>query len=477
MQQFIRRIAQRPSRHDIDMLNGSILPKVLTFAWPLMLTGILQLLFNAADIIVVGNYAENGADALAAVSSTSALINLLVNLFMGLSIGASVAVARGWGSRDDRSVSRAVHTAIALAGIAGIAVGVAGFFLSGPLLVLMGNTDARVGPLATLYMKIYFGGMLFNMLYNFGAAVLRAVGDTRRPLMYLTVAGVANVLLNLLLVIRFGLGVEGVAIATVVSQGISCVLVLLCLRRSTGALHLDVRRLRIHREQLLDILRVGLPAGLQSSLFSISNVLIQSTVNSFGTTAMAGSGAAGSLEGFVYTSMNSIYQADLTFASQNYGAGKPDRVRRTMWVCLGTVAALGLALGLLFWAFGRQLLAVYINVTPEEEAAVIGWGLRRMAIIMPTYFLCGMMDSMVGQLRAVGCSVLPMISSLTGVCLLRVVWILAVVQPMGPADPRAFDLLFLSYPMTWLVTFLVHMASWQTVGRRLLRRIEPAGVQ
>ncbi len=467
----MQRLARKSSRHNIDMINGPLLPRVLAFSGPLILTGVLQLLFNAADIIVVGRFAENGADALAAVSSTSSLINLMVNLFMGLSIGASVAVARGWGSRDDRGVSRAVHTAITLAAIAGAAVSVVGIVLARPLLVLMGNTDEKVGPLAATYIRIYFGGMIFNMLYNFGAAVLRAVGDTRRPLQYLTVAGVVNVLLNLLLVTVFHLSVEGVAIATVVSQAVSCVLVLLCLRRSAGAIHLDVRSLRIHRDQLSQILRVGLPAGLQSSLFSISNVLIQSTVNSFGPAAMAGSGASSSLEGFVYTSMNSIYQANLTFASQNYGAGRTDRVRRVMWVCLGTVAALGLALGLLFRAFGEQLLSVYINREEEARDLVIGWGLRRMSIIMPTYFLCGMMDTMVGQLRAVGCSVLPMISSLTGVCLLRIVWILAVVRPMGTTD-RAFEMLFWSYPMTWLVTFLVHLASWYIVGRRLLARLD-----
>ena len=450
MQQFIRRIAQRPSRHDIDMLNGSILPKVLTFAWPLMLTGILQLLFNAADIIVVGNYAENGADALAAVSSTSALINLLVNLFMGLSIGASVAVARGWGSRDDRSVSRAVHTAIALAGIAGIAVGVAGFFLSGPLLVLMGNTDARVGPLATLYMKIYFGGMLFNMLYNFGAAVLRAVGDTRRPLMYLTVAGVANVLLNLLLVIRFGLGVEGVAIATVVSQGISCVLVLLCLRRSTGALHLDVRRLRIHREQLLDILRVGLPAGLQGILFSISNVLIQSTVNSFGKSAVAGNTTASNLEGYIYVAMNSIHQGAITFTGQNVGARKYDRISKVCGASLAAVTGIGLALGGFLMLAKGWLFRIYTN----DEAVIAAAGLRS-GIIAPTYFLCGMMEVMVGLLRGMGSSVTPMVVSILGACVLRIVWILTVY----PLDPT-LTTLYLSYPVSWFITFAAHTVCY-----------------
>ena len=454
---------RRPARNTMDMTSGPMLKNVVLFAWPLMLTGILQLLFNAADMIVVGRYSGAQApQALAAVGSTSSLINLLVNVFMGMSVGASVLVAQRWGARDQAAVSRAVHTAITVALFSSVIVGAVGVIFAKPLLKMMDNPDDVID-LAALYMRIYFLGMPANLLYNFGAAVLRAVGDTRRPLYYVTIAGAANVLLNLLLVIVFHLSVAGVAIATVVSQTISAVLVVLCLHRTHSAIHLDFKRLRIHAPELKAIVRVGLPAGLQGSLFSISNVLIQSSVNGFGSIAMAGNTSASNLEGFIYTSMNSVYQADLTFTSQNYGAGKADRVRRVMWVCLGTVTVIGLSMGLLFLALGPQLLSFY-NGDPE----VIKYGLMRMTIIMPTYFLCGMMDTMVGQLRGVGCSILPMIVSLSGACLLRIVWIYTVfAQPAY----HSLNVLYISYPISWGVTFLIHLACWYAVRGRALAKI------
>ncbi len=451
-------------RGTIDMTDGPMLKNVLLFAWPLMLTGILQLLFNAADMIVVGQYSGAQApQALAAVGSTSSLINLLVNVFMGMSVGASVVVAQRWGARDQAAVSRAVHTAITLALFSSVFVAAIGVIFAKPLLKMMGNPDDVID-LAALYMRIYFLGMPVNLLYNFGAAVLRAVGDTRRPLYYLFISGIVNVLLNLLLVIVFHMSVAGVAIATVASQAISAVLVVLCLCRSHSAIHLDFRRLRIHPSELKGIVRVGLPAGLQGSLFSISNVLIQSSVNSFGSIAMAGNASSSNLEGFVYTSMNAVYQADMTFASQNYGAGKADRVKKVMWVCLGTVAAIGLAMGLAFLGLGSQFLSLY-NSDPE----VIRYGLMRMSIIMPTYFLCGMMDTMGGQLRGVGCSILPMIVSLSGACLLRIVWIFTVfAQP----EFHTLTMLYISYPISWGVTFLIHLASWYAVRGRMLAKID-----
>ena len=456
---------RRSARETMDMTNGPMLKNVVLFAWPLILTGILQLLFNAADMIVVGQYSGAQApQALAAVGSTSALINLLVNVFMGMSVGASVVVAQRWGAGDQPAVGRAVHTAITLAIYSSFVVGAIGVIFAKPLLRMMGNPDDVID-LAALYMRIYFLGMSANLLYNFGAAVLRAVGDTRRPMYYLTIAGVVNVLLNLLLVIVFHMSVAGVAIATVVSQTISAVLVLLCLRRTHSAIHLDFRRLRIHIPELKAIVRIGLPAGLQGSLFSISNVLIQSSVNSFGSIAMAGNTAASNLEGFVYTSMNSIHQADLTFASQNYGAGKPDRVRKIMWVCLGTVAVIGLGMGLVFRLFGSTLLSFY-NSDPQ----VIEYGLMRMSIILPTYFICGMMDTMVGQLRGVGSSILPMIVSLTGACVLRIVWIYTIfAQPQW----HTLTVLYISYPISWAVTFLAHLACWFIISGKALKKIEP----
>ena len=452
---------RRARSYERDLTTGPLLSKVLAFSGPLILTGILQLLYNAADIVVVGNYA--GPKAMAAVGSTASLINLLVNVFMGLSVGASVIVARHWGAGEQRKVSDAVHTAITVALISGFAVGALGIFAARPMLEWMGNPEDTID-MAELYVQIFFIGMPANLLYNFGAAILRAVGDTRRPLYYLTISGLVNVLLNLLLVIVFHMDVAGVAIATVASQVVSMVLVMLCLIHSSGPLHLDLKKLRVSWAELKEILRVGLPAGLQGSLFSISNVLIQSSVNSFGSIAMAGNTAASNLEGFVYTSMNSIYQADLTFASQNYGARKPGRVRRVMWVCLGTVTVIGLTMGTLFYLLGEPLLAIY-----GGEREVWEFGLLRLGVIMPTYFLCGCMDTMVGQLRGVGCSVIPMIVSLAGACLFRIVWILTVfAQPQW----HSLEMLYVSYPISWGLTFIVHLICWYVVSPRLLRRIE-----
>ena len=450
----------------MDMTSGPILPKVLLFSGPLMLTGVLQLLYNAADIVVVGQFA--GAQALAAVGSTASLINLRVNVFMGLSVGASVLVARQWGARQDQEVSTAVHTSITIALISGVTVGLLGVTAARPLLEMMGSPEDVIDG-ATLYVRIFFLGMPFNMLYNFGAAILRATGDTRRPLYYLTIAGVINVGLNLLLVIVFRMSVAGVAIATVASQAVSSVLILLCLMHSSGPLHLDLHNLRIQGSQLKEIIRIGLPAGLQGSLFSISNVLIQSSVNSFGSIAMAGNAASGNLEGFVYTAMNSIYQADLTFSSQNYGAHKPQRVNQVMYWCLGTVAAIGLGLGMLVVSLRVPLLSLY-NSDPE----VIAWGARRLTVIVPTYCLCGMMDTMVGQLRGIGCSVLPMIVSLAGACAFRIVWILTLFQI---PEFHTLEVLVWSYPASWALTFLVHLICYYAVrGRHLAAITEKAPV-
>ena len=450
-------------RHEIDMTEGPILPKILAFSGPLIMTGILQLLYNAADVIVVGNYA--GHEALAAVSSTGALINLLVNVFMGLSVGASVVIARYYGARDVISLRKAEHTAMTLALFMGVGVGLFGFIAARPLLQMMDSPEDVIDG-AALYVRIYFLGMPANMLYNFGAGVLRAIGDTKRPMYYLIIAGLVNVLLNLLLVIVFHLDVAGVAIATVASQIISAVLVLLCLFRSRSVIHLNLQECRIDRKSLREIIRIGLPAGLQGSLFSISNVLIQSSVNSFGSVVVAGNGVASNIEGFVYVAMNALHQAAMTFASQNYGAGKTDRVKKTLWCCLDSVTVIGLGMGLVFRLLGPQLMSLY-NSEPE----VISNGLTRMDIIMPTYFLCGLMDVMVGQLRGIGFSVMPMVVSLTGACLLRIVWILTVF-----AQDRSLPMLYLSYPVSWFVTFAIHYLCYHFAGRKRLREMEEQAV-
>lgn len=442
-------------RYEIDMTTGALIPKILQFSLPLMLTGILQLLYNAADVIVVGNFA--GHTALAAVSSTGSLINLLVNVFMGLSVGASVVIARAYGAGDVLRMRKAEHTAMTLALFMGIGVGFLGYFLARPMLEWMDSPPDVIDG-ATLYVQIYFMGMPANMLYNFGAAVLRAVGDTKRPLYYLTISGLVNIALNLLLVIVFKMAVAGVAIATVASQVVSMVLVLICLLRSHGVIRLEVKECRIDRASALGMLRVGLPAGLQGSLFSISNVLIQSSVNSFGSLVVAGNGVSSNIEGFVYTAMNAQYQAAMTFASQNYGAGKMDRVKRTLWSCLGIVVVIGLGLGFLALAFGSQLMGLY-NSDPE----VIRFGLVRMGIILPTYFLCGMMDVMVGQLRGIGYSILPMVVSLAGACGLRIIWIMTVFA----ANPTQ-QTLYISYPISWGTTFAIHLICYLVVSRKKL---------
>ncbi|MBQ4580392.1 MAG: MATE family efflux transporter [Clostridia bacterium] len=448
------------------MTQGALLPKVLMFSLPLIASGILQLLFNAADMVVVGRWA--GKECLAAVGSTGSLINLMVNVFIGLSVGGSVAVARSFGANDPQAVHRSVHTAMSLAIIAGVAVGLIGFIFCKPLLHLMDNP---VLDLATTYMKIYFLGMPFNMIYNFGASILRAVGDTRRPLTYLTIAGVVNVVLNLILVIVFHMNVAGVAIATVASQAVSAVLVVICLMRSHGVVHLDLKELRIHKRQLIDIARVGLPAGLQGSLFSISNVLIQSSVNSFGEVVVAANSAGGNLEGFVYTAMNAIHQAALTFASQNLGAGKIKRVRRSVWVCIATVAVIGLLLGNTMLLFGKPLLSLYLDdpmaIDPATGVTVLDYGIKRLSYMLPLYCLCGLMDVMVGSLRGVGYSIMPMIVSLTGACLFRVVWIVTIF-----AAHRTLDILYLSYPISWALTFGTHLLCYLFIAKKKLAGLE-----
>lgn len=441
-------------KYEIDMCNGPILSKLVIFAFPLMLSGILQLLFNAADIIVVGRFA--GSESLAAVGSTSSLINLLTNVFIGLSVGANVLVARYYGSQSRRDLEETVHTSILLAVIGGVILIAVGLSLAAPLLEMMG-TPEDVLPLSVLYIKIFFVGMPATLLYNFGSAVLRAVGDTRRPLYFLLTAGVINVILNLIFVIKFSMGVAGVALATVVSQCISACLIIRCLVISEADYRLCLRKLRLVPDKVKSIVRIGLPAGLQGAIFSISNVLIQSSVNSFGSVAMAGNTAASNIEGFVYTAMNAIYQTALSFGSQNFGAKKYRRMAKIQLYCLGLVTIIGLVLGNGAVFFGRQLLGIY-----SSDQIVIQYGLNRLRIIATTYCVCGVMDVMVGGLRGMGCSVIPMIVSLTGACALRVVWIYTVF-----AVYRTLPVLYISYPVSWAVTFLAHVITYVIVRRKM----------
>lgn len=436
--------------YEMDMCNGPLLGKILLFAVPLMLSGILQLFFNAADIIVVGRFA--GHQALAAVGSTGSLINLLINVFIGLSVGTNVLVARYYGAKKETQVSETVHTSILTSIVCGIILIFVGFFLAEPLLTLMG-TPEDVLEQAALYMRIYFAGMPVMLLYNFGAAILRAIGDTRRPLYFLLLAGIINVLLNLFFVIQFHMGVAGVALATVISQVVSAALVVYTLMKTEGCFHLDLRKLKIHPKRLVQMIKIGLPAGMQGAIFSVSNVLIQSSINSFGSVAMAGSTSASNLEGFVYTAMNSFYQTNLSFTSQNVGARKMERVHKILAICAGCVSVLGICMGGLVYLFGPQLLSIY-STDPE----VIAYGMIRLSFVCLPYFLCGLMDVLVGSMRGLGFSILPMIVSLTGACGLRVLWIFTVFR-----WNHSLEALFISYPISWFITAATHFFFYRLV--------------
>lgn len=441
-----------------DMTNGPILPQLLLYALPLAASGILQLLYNAADIIVVGQYADE--TALAAVTSTGSLINLIVNLFIGLAVGAIALTARYCGAQDSAGIHRAVHTAISLSLIGGVLIGVLGFFAANPLLQLMDSPDGVIDQ-ATLYVQLYFLGMPAIMVYNFGAGILNATGDTRRPLVILACSGLVNVGLNLLLVIVFDLDVAGVAIATSVSQYISAVAVTILLLRSNSATRLYPSQLRIYKKELLEIIRIGIPSGLQGFVFSLSNVLIQSTINSFGAVAIAGSGAAANIEGFAYTAMNAFSSATLSFTSQNVGARKPHRINRIYLVCLSCVFVAGSLMVLLIQIFKEPLLGIY---SPEPE--VIAKGIIRIEYMMTLYFTVGMMEVGAGMLRGLGFSITPMIISLLGACGLRILWIYTVF-PLNPT----LECLFISYPVSWILTFLTHLVAFLIVRPRVFRRL------
>ncbi len=442
----------------ITMTEGPLLINLLKFSYPLILTGILQLLFNAADIVVVGKYA--GTQALAAVGSTGALINLLVNVFMGLAVGASVVVAQRYGAQDYKGVQDTVHTSILAATLCGVFVMLLGFFLSRPLLQLMKSPDDVIDG-ATLYMQIFFLGMPFNMLYNFGAAIMRAVGDTKRPLYFLTFAGVINVILNLILVIVFHLDVAGVAIATVVSQMISMVLVLHSLRHANTCVRLDFKKLKIHKQKLFQIIRVGLPAGIQGSIFSISNVLIQSAINSFGSIVMAGNAAAANIEGFIYTTMNAVYQADMTFTGQNVGARKPERLDKILRSSVFLVSMFGIVLSLIVVSFGSFFVGIY-----DKDPEVIKMGILRLELICSLYFTCGIMDVMVGHMRGMGYSILPMIVSLVCVCGFRIAWIYTVF-----VQHHTLQMLYISYPISWILTALIHFVTFLFIRKKVKAKL------
>ncbi len=441
-------------KYEVDMINGPLIGKIIIYAIPIMLSGILQITFNAADLIVVGKFA--GSNAMAAVGSTGSLVNLLVNLFNGLAIGTNVLVAKAYGAGQGKALKNAVHTSIAVSLFGGVILIFMGLIFSKPLLILM-DTPPEIIDGAALYLKIYFAGMPVFMLYNFGSAVLRAIGDTKRPLYFLALAGVINVVLNVVLVCAFHMGVAGVAVATVVSQAVAVVLVLRVLMKAEGGYKLIWKEVRIYKRELIDMLRIGLPAGLQSCLFSLSNVMIQSSVNSFGAEVVAANTAASNVEGLVYTGMNSIYQTAISFSGQNYGAGKLKRIKKTTVICLCTVTAVGLLLSNIIMFLAEPLLGLY--GTPPQD---ISYGILRLNYVCKLYFLCGIMEVFVGILRGMGYAVMPMLVSLSGACLLRIIWIMTVFEHY-----RTLESLYVSYPVTWTVTSLVHAICLIYVFRKM----------
>lgn len=450
----------RKNTYEMDMTTGPLLGKIVKFAIPLGLSGILQLLFNAADMVVAGQFA--GSQALAAVGSTSALINLIINLFIGLSVGVNVLVARAYGSGQHHELDDTVHTAILTSIISGFALIFIGCGLSKPLLELMGTPDDVIGGAVT-YMRIYFIGMPVSMLYNFGSAVLRAVGDTKRPLYFATIAGVVNVIFNLFFVIVLGMGVAGVAIATVISQAISAALVLWCLIKSDAAYRLDPKRLRIVKDKLIAMLKIGIPAGINGAAFSISNVVIQSTVNSFGSIAMAGATASGNIEGFLWTVVDAFTQSAQSFTSQNYGAKKTHRIDRVFTVCLLLAIGSSVILG-----GGAYLASPYLLRLYNTDAQVIEYGMRRMLITCVPYFTIALMNVLVGMLRGLGSSLTPMIMSIVGTCGLRIFWIYAIL-PLN----HTWEMLYFSYPLSWLVTGIFQLICYAFVRKHAFAKLQP----
>ena len=447
-------------RNEMDMTTGPLMKKLVDYAVPVVITGILQLLFNAADVIIVGRFA--GRTALAAVGSTTSLINLIVNLFMMTSIGVNVAVARYYGAHEPVEVSKTVSTAMTMSVIIGLFVGAFGIVASRPMLVLM-DSPSDVLEQAALYLRIYFIGIPAFMVYNFGAAVLRAVGDTQRPMRFLTIAGIINVILNLITVICFKMGVAGVAIATAVSQYVSAAFVVMSLITTESCLHLEVKEMRIHKDKLAEILRIGLPAGLQSLLFSISNVMIQSSVNTFGSTVMAGNSAAGNIDGFIYVAMNAVTQTAMAFTGQNMGARKYERIGPILKNCMLLVTIVGGSMGLFSCLLKNGLINIYANGDPE----VIFWGAQRLVIVSAPYFIFGISEIIVGVVRGMGNSTLPMIISIFGVCAFRILWLYTAFA-MQPT----FAMLMIGYPASWTVTLIGQALCYIVMKKKIIARSE-----
>ena len=446
-----------------NMTGGSLLPKLIKYSLPLVASGLLQVFYNAADMIVVGRYA--GEFAMGAVGACGSLISLIVNAFIGLSVGTSICVAHAIGAKDNERVKRLVHTSLFLGVVFGIAVGVFGFFMAEPLLLMMETPESLLIE-AVPYMRAYFIGVPAGLIYNFMAAALRSSGDSKRPLIFLALAGLLNVGLNLVMVLGFGMGAVGVGIATTASQVASAVMIVVFLRRTSGPCRIRLRDTRANKRELIDIVRTGVPASIQSVVFSLSNVLIQSSINLYGDVVVSGNTAASNIESFIYVSMNSIYQATLTFVGQHVGAGKLERIKKIVILSVLLVSVVGLAFGVLAYAFHEPLLEIY---KPGDDALTVAMrraGATRMSIICTAYFLCGIMEVFSGTLRGMGKSVLPMGVSIFGSCLLRIVWIYTVC----PLFPGNIVMLYIAYPVTWAVTLLGHLVCCIVAYRKMVRQ-------
>ena len=456
----------KANKNEMDMINGNLFKKIFLFSLPIILSGLLQLLYNAADLIVCGKFGSG--HSVGAISATNSLINLIIQLFMGLSVGANVLMARCYGANLQEKGQRIVYTSIIMSAVLGVILGVFGALCSGFFLVWMGTPDEVIG-LSTLYLRIYFCGVPFSLIYNFGASLLRAVGDTKRPFYFLAASGLFNVLFNLLFVIVFKMDVAGVALGTILSQAISAVCVMVCLVRNKGFFHFSFKEMRFYKNEAFEIARVGLPAGLQGAIFSLSNVLIQSSVNSLGANTMDGNGAAGSIEGFVYVTMNSVAQACIAFVSANFGAGKWGNIKKAVWYSFTYVFIFGLSVGGLATIFARPLLSIYLS-NPEAIEA----GYSRMLIICLTYFLCGFMDVMAYAIRGIGYSILPTIVSLLGACGFRILWIYTVFKIDAMHSLQG---LVISYPISWALTFAVHLTVFIILYRMKKREFNRSRVQ
>lgn len=447
-------------RRSANMLSGPLWPSLISYTIPIILTSILQLLFNAADLVIVGRY--SGSINVAAVSATGSITNLIVNLFIGLSIGAGVTVAHALGGNHTQEVQRIVHTALPTALVGGVFLSIVGVLFSEAFLTMM-NTPQNVLPLSAKYMRIYFCGMTFTMVYNFCASILRAVGDTKSPLIFLTIAGIINVFLNIFFVVCLHMTVDGVALATVISQAISAILVVVALMRRTDSCKLYLRKMRFYKQPFLKIIRIGLPAGIQSSMFAISNVIVQSSINSFNSEAlMSGNGAAANIEGFIYVVMNSFHQTAVNFIGQNMGAHQYDRIKKVFGACLLLVSAVGFAAGFAVWTFGEELLSIYIT----DSAEAIHYGLIRFNYIALPYFLCGLMDVSTGSLRGLGASITPMFLSIMGVCGIRIMWIYTVFQIPRFHTP---EWLYFAYIISWVGTFIFQTTAFIYIYKKRVR--------